>query len=177
MVWSLVSSHGKLDVWVNNAAVGVGKGLLETTEEDWDRVMAVDAKGYFLACKRAVKQMLSQPVIDEVRGRIVNITSQHGMIACPGDLAYGVGKAAAVYMTKQIANNFAKHSISCNAIAPGKIITGDDSDNRPYSVARTPAPRLGNPWDVAAAAVWLSSEAPAYIQGINMMVDGGWMAS
>jgi NAD(P)-dependent dehydrogenase (short-subunit alcohol dehydrogenase family) len=63
-------------------------------------------------------------------GRVINISSQHGMVACPGDIAYGVGKAAAVYMTRQMAVDFAKRGVAVNAVAPGKIITGCDSDVR-----------------------------------------------
>ena len=97
------------------------------SQAEWDKVMAVNSKGYFMGCKRAVQQMLlqeSQQHEDGLRGRIINISSQHGMIACPGDLSYGVGKAAAVYMTRQIASDYAKKNITCNAVAPGKIVTG-----------------------------------------------------
>lgn len=187
-VADVVDAHGRLDVWINNAAIGVGGDVVDTSESDWDRVMAVNAKGYFLGCKVAITQMLKQApmpcrvstaITDDVRGRIINISSQHGMIACPGDLAYGVGKACSVYMTRQIANNYAKDGIMCNAVAPGKIVTGYDSDDRAYSLRRTPAPRLGCPNDIAKAVLWLASPtgASSFVQGINLMVDGGWTAS
>jgi NAD(P)-dependent dehydrogenase (short-subunit alcohol dehydrogenase family) len=175
VVTEAVKEYGRLDVFVNNAAIGVGGSLLETSEQDWDKVLSVNAKGYFFGCKRAVQQMLTQEPRNELRGRIINISSQHGMVCCPGDLAYGVGKAAAVYMTRQIAVDYAKEHIAVNAVAPGKIVTGCDSDNREYSLMRTPAPRLGRPEDIANAVVFLASEqATAFITGINMMVDGGF---
>ncbi len=177
-----VAAWGGLDVMVNNAATFAGTPLLETSEEAWNRVLAVNATGVFLGCRAAVAQMLKQEPRGEVRGRILNISSQHGMVSCPGDIAYGTGKAAAVYMTRQIAADYAAQGIVCNAIAPGKIVTGNsDSDfdeaALAYSRARTPWPRLGRPGDIAGAAVFLASDEASYITGHNLMVDGGWMAA
>ena len=182
LVSTAVAAHGGLDVMVNNAAIGVAKPLLETTEDDWDRVMAVNAKGVFFGCKRAVQQMLSQPLREEVRGRIVNISSQHGMIRAPGDFAYGTGKAAVVYMTRQIAGDYAADGIVCNAVAPGKILTGKTGpaiapEAMAYSESRTPWPRLGRPRDVANAVLFLASDEASFMTGENLMVDGGWMSS
>jgi len=182
VVSNVVDRHSRLDVMINNAAISVGKPLLETTEAEWDQVMAVNAKGVFFGCKRAVQQMLTQEVRAEARGRIVNISSQHGMIASPGDLAYGTGKATVVYMTRQIAADYGAQNIVCNAVAPGKILTGKtgramDPDLIDYSERRTPMPRLGRPDDVAAAVAFLGSDDARYITGENLMVDGGWMAS
>jgi NAD(P)-dependent dehydrogenase (short-subunit alcohol dehydrogenase family) len=174
--------HGRLDVMVNNAATYTGTKLLDTTEEQWNRVMAVNLTGMFFGCKRAVQQMLTQEPVGEARGRIVNISSQHGMIASPGDCAYGVSKAGAVYLTRQVAADYAQDLIVCNAVAPGKILTGKpDIDSDParlaYSKSRTPWPRLGQPNDVANAALYLASDLASYVTGTNLMVDGGWMAA
>ena len=177
---------GRLDVMVNNAAIGTDTPLHETSEADWDRVMAVNAKGVFLGCREAVQRMLGQDPLGgaggEVRGRIVNISSQHGMIRAPNDFAYGVGKAAVVYMTRQIAGDYAADGIVCNAVAPGKVLTGKtgravDPEMLAYSRARTPWPRLGRPEDVANAVLFLASDEASYITGENLMVDGGWMAN
>jgi NAD(P)-dependent dehydrogenase (short-subunit alcohol dehydrogenase family) len=181
LVGETVAAFGRLDVMVNNAAIrGAGTRLHETTEEDWDRVMAVNAKGVFFGCKRAVQQFLTQEIRDEARGRIVNISSQHGMVAAPGKLAYGTGKAAAAYMTRQIAVDYAKDHIICNAVAPGRILTGRPvgagTDAMEYSIMRTPMPRLGRPMDVARAALFLASAEASFVTGHNLMVDGGWMA-
>lgn len=181
VVSQTVARHGSLDIMVNNAAVYAGTALLETQEEDWDRVMAVNAKGVFFGCKRAVQQMLTQAIRNDARGRIVNISSQHGMVSCPGDIAYGVGKSAVVYMTRQIAADYADQHIVCNAVAPGKILTGRtdaiDDASLAYSNARTPMPRLGKPSDVASAVTFLASDDATYLTGVNLMVDGGWMAA
>jgi len=182
LVTETVRLHGRLDVMVNNAATYTGTRLLETTEEQWNRVLAVNLTGMFFGCKRAVQQMLTQEPVSEVRGRIVNISSQHGMIAAPGDCAYGVSKAGAVYLTRQVAADYAKDLIVCNAVAPGKILTGKpaiDSDpaRLAYARSRTPWPRLGQPKDVANAALYLASDLASFVTGTNLMVDGGWMAA
>ncbi|MFL2933832.1 MAG: SDR family NAD(P)-dependent oxidoreductase [Thalassobaculaceae bacterium] len=184
LVANTVKKYGFLDIMINNAAAHGRAALLETTEEEWDRVMAVGAKGMFFGCKYAIEQMLKQNPRQgtEVRGRIVNISSQHGMIRAPNDFAYGVSKACAVYMTRQIAGDYAKFGIVCNAVAPGKILTGKTGaaispEAISYSEDRTPWPRLGRSEDVASAAIFLASEEASFITGENLMVDGGWMAN
>ena len=181
LVGSTVDHFGRLDVMVNNAAIYTSTNLIETTPEQWSRVIGVNLTGFFYCNKRAVTQMRTQAPVDEVRGRIINISSQHGMVACPGDLPYSVSKGGIVQMTRQIAVDHADDLIVCNAIAPGKIITGkpgvaNDPDALDYSRRRTPWPRLGQPSDVASAALFLASDMASYVTGINLMVDGGWMA-
>jgi NAD(P)-dependent dehydrogenase (short-subunit alcohol dehydrogenase family) len=173
--------YGRVDILVNNAVVRGGSSLVDTDEAEWDRVTDVNLKGAYLCLRAAVRQMLTQEIVDEARGRIVNITSQHGMIAAPGDFAYGVSKAGMVYMTKQVASDYGHESIICNAVAPGKILTGKggravDPEMLDYSRSRTPLPRLGKPIDVARAVLFLASAEATYVTGHNLMVDGGWMA-
>jgi NAD(P)-dependent dehydrogenase (short-subunit alcohol dehydrogenase family) len=177
-----VRRFGRLDVLVNDAAVGVGKKLTETSLEEWNRTLAVNLTGVFLMSRAAVTQMLRQDIRGETRGRIVNISSQHGMIACPEDVAYGTSKSGVVYITRQIAVDYAKDFIICNAVAPGKILTGKTGRAveprwMDYSRARTPLPRLGTPDDVANAALFLASDEATFITGENILVDGGWMAA
>ncbi len=184
LISETVATHGRLDVMVNNAAISDGLRLTEADEASWDRVMSVNLKGVFFGCKRAVQQMLTQPVHPEgeARGRIVNISSQHGMISSPNEFAYGVSKAGVAYMTRQIASDYAADRIVCNAVAPGKIVTGaptngTEEDWKTYAIPRTPWPRLGKPSDIASAAAFLASDRATYITGENLMVDGGWSAS
>jgi NAD(P)-dependent dehydrogenase (short-subunit alcohol dehydrogenase family) len=183
LVRTAVERRGRLDVMVPNAIVAGphSKGLLETSEEDWDAIMHVGLRGVFLCCKRAVQQMLVQEPVAEARGRIVNISSQHGMIGAPGHVAYCTAKGGIVNLTRQLAVDFGPRGIIVNAIAPGKILTrpADEPDSPEvlaYSHARTPFARLGQPADVAAAAVFLASDECTYVSGTNLMVDGGWMA-
>ena len=179
-----VRKQGRLDVLVNNAVLAGqhSKPLVDTSENDWDAMMAVNLRGPFLLSRAAVRQMLSQEPAGEVRGRIINITSQHGMVGVPGHFAYAVGKGGLVQMTRQIAVEHGRDGIICNAVAPGKILTGAAGDlaaepaSAAYVRSRTPFARLGEPQDVAAAVSFLASAEATYISGINLMVDGGWMA-
>jgi glucose 1-dehydrogenase len=175
--------NGSLDVVVNNAVLAGrhSKPLLETTEADWDAMMAVNLRGPYLLCRAAIAQMLRQPRSGDARGRIVNITSQHGMVGAPGHFAYSVGKGGLVQMTRQIAVDYGPEGILCNAVAPGKIVTGTPGDlsadeaGLAYVESRTPFSRLGRPDDVAGAVAFLASDA-SYVSGVNLLVDGGWMA-
>jgi glucose 1-dehydrogenase len=183
LVRTAVERSGRLDVMVPNAIIAGrhSKGLLETDEDDWDAIMAVGLRGVFLACKCAVQQMLTQDPVREARGRIVLISSQHGMVGPPGHVAYAAAKGGVVNLTRQIAVDFGPRGIICNALAPGKILTTPiDEPDAPevlaYSHARTPFPRLGRPEDVASLAVFLASDECTYMSGANVMVDGGWMA-
>lgn len=177
-----VARDGRLDVLVNNAAVSVGKPLTETSLDDWNRVLAINLTGVFLMARASVRAMLTQDERNGVRGRLVNISSQHGMVASPQDVSYGTSKSGVVYITRQIAVDYAPHGIICNAVAPGKILTGKSGravEPRwlDYSRARTPLPRFGAPGDVASAALFLASDDATFITGENLLVDGGWMAA
>jgi glucose 1-dehydrogenase len=173
--------HGRLDVMVNNAATYSGTALLQTELAQWEEVMRVNLTGMFNGCKRAVQQMITQEPRQEVRGRVINLGSQQGIVASPGDLPYGVSKAGAIYITRQIAVDYAKHLIVCNCISPGKVVTGkgglaQDPARLEYQRQRTPWPRFGRPEDVANAAVFLASDRASFITGSNLVIDGGWLA-
>ena len=172
---------GRLDILVNDAVVNFAPKLADTSLEDWNRTMAVNLTGVFLMCRAAIRRMLGQDIRNEVRGRIVNISSQHGMVASPENAAYGISKAGVVHLTRQVAVDYAKDGIVCNAVAPGKILTGKTGraiEPRwlDYSHARTPMPRLGRSEDVANSVLFLASDEATFITGENLMVDGGWMA-
>lgn len=182
LVSRTVQRHGRLDVLVNCAAVFGGTPLLATEEADWDALLAVNVKGVFLCCKRAVQQMLTQEPRSEARGRIINLASQHGIRAAPENLPYGVSKAAVDYLTRQVAWDYGRRGIVCNAIAPGKILTGVGGRAvtpraLEYSQRHTPLPRLGTPQDVANTALFLASDEASFVTGAVFAVDGGWLTN
>jgi NAD(P)-dependent dehydrogenase (short-subunit alcohol dehydrogenase family) len=180
LISEAVTRHGRLDVMINNAATFSSTGVLDTTAEQWDHVMRVNLTGMFYGCKRAVQQMITQEPRAEVRGRIINLGSQHGIICSPRDIAYGASKAGAIYLTRQIASDYADQLIVCNCISPGKIVKegpllppDPEIENATW---RTPWPRLGRPQDIANIAVHLASDRASYMTGSNVVVDGGWLS-
>jgi NAD(P)-dependent dehydrogenase (short-subunit alcohol dehydrogenase family) len=183
-----VARFGGIDVLVNDAAINTNHRLTDTSLDEWNRVMSVNLTGVFLMSRAAIRAMLMQPLrlgddgVQQTRGRIVNVSSQHGMVCAPNNVAYGTSKAGVVYLTKQVAVDYAHDGIVCNAVAPGKVLTGKPGpagspEAIAYSQARTPMPRLGRPEDVAGAALFLASDDASYITGENLLVDGGWMAA
>ena len=181
LVAKTVAQYGRLDVMVNNAAIYSGTGLLETSAAQWEQVMTVNLTGMFYGCKRAVQQMITQEPRQEVCGRLISLGSQQGIVTSPHDTPYGVSKAGAIYLTRQIAVDYAEQLIVCNCISPGKIVTGHpglpmDPALLDNARRRTPWPRLGRPQDIANAAVFLASDRATYMTGSNLVVDGGWLA-
>ena len=184
LVVRAVASTGQLDVLVNNAALAGrhSKPVLDTEDQDFDAIMAVNIRGPFMLCRAAVRQMLTQPARGGARGRVENITKHHGLVGAPGHAAYAVSKAGLVQLTRQIAVEYGRDGIVCNSVAPGKVVTGTPGDlskdekSAEYVRSRTPFARFGEPRDVAAAVSFLASDDASYISGATLMVDGGWMA-
>src|SRR3982750_592024 len=175
LVRAAVARYGRLDVMVCNAGIAgrYSKSLLDTTEEDWDAIMAVNLRGVFLCCRRAIGEMVEQEPLGEARGRVIIISSQHGMIGPPGHVAYAVSKGGLVNLTHQLAVDYARRGVLVNAVAPGKILTGSPEQQNPealaYSRTRTPFPRLGRPEDVAGAALFLASDDSGSVSGGNLL--------
>lgn len=179
---------GRVDVLVNNAGKFGGSSLLDTSDEEWDFYITLNLTATFRMCRAFVAAMLGQDETSGVRGRIVNMASQLGITAPPRAIGYAAAKAGVIQLTRQVAVDYARSGIIVNAIAPGRIITGDHPGEAEYlargeideamrfSLARTPFPRLGNPDDVAGAALYLASDDSSFVSGSVLSVDGGWTA-
>ena len=185
LVSAAVERGGRLDVMVNNAGISgrYSKPLLETEEEDWDAIMAVNLRGVFLGCKRAVAQMLEQEPVGEVRGRVINISSQHGMIGPPGHVAYAASKGGVVNLTRDLASQWARRGVRVNAIAPGwfesemtaPLFEGEERWKR-YLERTVPLGRAGREGELDGALLFLAGDASVYVTGQTVVVDGGWSA-
>jgi len=173
-VVSEVDDHwGTIDILVNNAGIYEVLPFEEITEEQWDRLLAVNLKGTFLCCQGVIPSMVRQG-----GGRIINIASSAGKIG--GKLAgahYSVSKAGVICLAKQLARELGSHGITVNAVAPGRIDTpmiqvASEEENEAFRL-QTPLGRLGTPADVANAVVFLASDEASFITGEIVDVNGG----
>jgi 3-oxoacyl-[acyl-carrier protein] reductase len=170
---AVVEKHGKLDVLVNNAGITDDGLILRMSKDSWDKVIATDLTGVFLCAQEAAKTMLKK----RVAGRIVNITSVVGLMGNPGQTNYAAAKAGVVGFTKALAREIGSRGITVNAVAPGYIETTMtdvlNDEQRKALVGQIVLGRLGTPEDVAAAVVFLASDAAAYVTGTTLNVSGG----
>jgi NAD(P)-dependent dehydrogenase (short-subunit alcohol dehydrogenase family) len=173
LVGELADALGGLDVLVNNAGVGASAPFVETTLEEWDRVLAVDLTGAFLAGQEAARRM----VATGRGGRIVNVTSVHEHVPLRESSAYCAAKGGLGLLTKVMALELAEHGITVNAVAPGEVATPMTSaeDVDPHAIARPtiPAGRPGDAREIAAAIAFLCSPEASYVTGESFVVDGG----
>ncbi len=173
---------GGIDILVNNAGIQIEKTVVESSDEDWERLMGVNAKAVFQLCRSVIPAMAAQG-----GGAVVNIGSISASHADPKMALYNASKAFVQALTRSIAVDHGPEGIRCNAIAPGWIMTemadsafdlADDPDAaRADAVARHPVGRLGTPADIAQAAVWLASAEAAFVNGQTITVDGGLVAA
>ena len=172
IVEKVVETWGKIDVLVNNAGITRDNLLLKMSEKDFDEVIATNLKGVFNCTKAVTKLMMKQR-----SGRIVNMSSVVGLMGNAGQANYSAAKAGIIGFTKSVAKEFAARGITVNAIAPGFIGT-DMTDAIPEKIktemiSKIPLGRIGDPEDVANAALFFVSEEAKYITGQIICVDGG----
>ena len=174
-VETAVSAYGKLDILVNNAGILIRGALEDTSEEDWDRIMAINAKGVFLGTKHAIPAMRRAG-----GGSIINISSEAGLVGNPyGVSAYGATKGAVRLFSKMTAIEYAKDKIRCNSVHPGPTETPmmqgmlEASAAREAMVRRIPAGRLGRPEDIAYGVLYLASDESSFVTGAELVIDGG----
>jgi 2-deoxy-D-gluconate 3-dehydrogenase len=178
LVQRATAAFGHIDILVNNAGIIRRADALEFTEQDWDEVIAVNLKAVFFLSQAAARQFIRQ----KTGGRIVNIASLlsfQGGIRVP---SYTASKSGVLGLTRLLANEWAKHGITVNAIAPGYMETNNtaplraDPARSKEILDRIPLGRWGLPADVAGPVVFLASDAASYVTGHALAVDGGWLA-
>jgi NAD(P)-dependent dehydrogenase (short-subunit alcohol dehydrogenase family) len=168
---------GGVDILVNNAGGGIGDMALDVTEDDFDAVVALNVKSTFFLSQTAARHMIERGR----GGRIINLSSQAGVVALPGESVYCLSKAAVSHLTRCMAVEWGGHGITVNAIAPTFIETPgteaalSDPQFRADTIERIAAlHRIGKPSEVSGAVVYLASPAAALTTGHNLIIDGGW---
>ena len=178
-VQSAIATYGKLDILLNNAGILIRKNIEETTEEDWDRIFSINAKGVFLGTKAAIPAMR-----ENGGGSIINISSTAGLVGSPnGSASYTATKGAVRLFTKSTAIQHAREGIRCNSIHPGPIETDmiadtlNDPENLALRMQRLPLGRVGKPSEIAYGAIYLASDESSFVTGSELVIDGGTTAA
>ncbi len=176
-VRTTLDRFGKLDVLVNNAGIIKRDRVADTSSEDWDRIMEVNAKGVFLGTKYVVPEM-----IEAGAGSIVNLSSVGGILGSATGSAYGASKAAVRNLTKSTAVQYARNGIRANSVHPGPIdapmmdpIKANPRYHQKY-IDAVPMKRFGTPEEVANAILFLASDESSYVTGSELVIDGGFTA-
>ena len=170
-----IAAFGKLDVVVNNAGTNVPKMSLDVTEEDWDLILDTNLKGLFFCCQEAGRHM-----VERKQGKVINISSQMGVVGGPKRAPYCASKGGVCQLTKALAIEWAPYSVTVNAVAPTFIRTPlaevflKDEAFRKDVISRIPLGHIGEPEDVAGAVIYLASNAANLVTGHTLCVDGGW---
>lgn len=166
---------GRVDCLVNNAGIFIRNAVTEVSDEEWDQVMNLNLRGYFYTCRRVIPEMVKQG-----GGKIVNMSSIHGIRGTGTATTYCASKGAVENLTRQLAVEYGQQRIYVNAIAPGTIKTAMSKPFRenPAILAdyerHTLLPRLGEPEDVANCALFLASQESDFVHGHTLVCDGGW---
>ncbi|MFL5690472.1 MAG: SDR family oxidoreductase [Ktedonobacteraceae bacterium] len=175
LIQQTVEHFNRLDIMVNNAGMEIHNAFLDVTEEQWDRVLSVDLKGAFFCAQAAAREMVKR----KTAGRIINISSVHEDLAMPRNAPYCCAKGGIRMMTRTICLELAPYNITVNNIAPGAIDTPIDADVKadPEKMGallkEIPQHRMGQPEEVAKLALFLASDAAAYVTGSTYIIDGG----
>ena len=177
LIEKVIGKFGRIDVLINNAGMRFRKPLMETSSDEWQKVIWTNLGSTFLMCREVGQQMIKQK-----SGRIVNMASIVGTLGLPDLSAYGASKGGIISLTKCLAIEWAPHNINVNVIAPGFCETSyadnfkKNKDLYDFTIERTPQKRWGSARDVANACLYLSSDMSDYVTGEVLTVDGGWSA-
>jgi 3-oxoacyl-[acyl-carrier protein] reductase len=172
VIGELLKEWGKVDILVNNAGITRDGLLMKMSEEDWDTVLDVNLKSVYNTCKA-----LSRPMMKARSGTIINISSVIGLIGNAGQVNYAASKSGMIGFTQSLAKELASRGVRANCVAPGYIETqmtdGLSAPIKEAIITKIPLSRIGQPLDVANAALFLASDLSAYITGQVLAVDGG----
>jgi 3-oxoacyl-[acyl-carrier protein] reductase len=167
-------NYGGADILINNAGIALQKLFTDCTESDYDRVMDINVKAYYLSCKAFLPYMINRK-----RGAIVNVSSIWGITGASCEVIYSISKAAVIGLTKALAKEAGPSGIRVNAVAPGVIDTDMnknlDDESVSEIIGNTPLSRLGNASEIAKAIFFLCSEQAEFITGQVLTVDGGFI--
>ncbi|HRT39771.1 MAG TPA: SDR family oxidoreductase [Candidatus Woesebacteria bacterium] len=175
MVKTCLDQFSRVDILVNNAGIYRTFNLHEMTEAEWDQTINVNLKSVFLGSRAVLPQMLKQG-----QGKIINTASIAGLVGFAQSGAYCATKGGIIALTREMALDYAPQKINVNCICPGVIKTAmtkemtTDPNSKQFVESSTPYPRLGEPADIAAAAVYLASDKADFVNGAVLVVDGGW---
>ena len=175
LVEDIIGKYGKIDVLVNNAGINMKKEFTDVTDEDFQRILMTNVTSVFALSREVVKHMLQKGA-----GSIINISSMASQYGIPKVIAYTASKAAIEGMTKAMAVELSPKGIRVNCIAPGFIATdmsakalNNDPERKQKVMSRTPMGYMGDPSDIANAAVYLANGEAKYVTGVILPVDGG----
>jgi cyclopentanol dehydrogenase len=177
-VAEVLDKAGRVDVLVNNAGIGGGNRIEDTTLADWERIMAVNSTGVFLGTRAVIPAMRRAG-----GGSIVNLSSQLGLVGTDNSSPqYQASKGAVRLLTKATAIQYAKDGIRANSVHPGPIVTAmterrrADPEQYRLTVSRIPLGRYGQPLEVALGVLYLASDEASFVTGSELVIDGGWTA-
>jgi NAD(P)-dependent dehydrogenase (short-subunit alcohol dehydrogenase family) len=175
VVADIVAEHGRIDILINNAAVCEYEPILETTDEQYDRVLDIDLKSIFLGMREVLPHMIQQQA-----GSIINVSSIWGLAGVPNSYAYQAAKGAILNVSKNVAATHGQDGVRCNSLHPGYILSPMNEHQAPEInaalVAGTVLKRPGVPIETAYAALFLASDEASYVTGTSLVVDGGYLA-
>ncbi|MDR2956173.1 MAG: SDR family oxidoreductase [Prevotella sp.] len=168
----IIKRKGNIDIIVNNAGVGNFGSILDVSVEDFDKVLRINLRPVFITAKLLAKHRADNPYLNSY-GRIVNIASTRYLMSEPNSEAYAASKGGIVSLTHALALSLSKYNITVNCISPGWIETGDYDQLRPIDHKQHPSGRVGVPQDIAQTCLFLCNPANNFINGQNIVVDGG----